>query len=153
MPNSMKIVLSLLELSRRKVYIKTAVSTAALYIKSLLSNLCFYVASQRNLNTFTPAEVGHIHSCGSRCHTMGLRSKSAVLLRPLIPLTKVPRRLYPAICFVLGCFKNVNRPRYYIQLSILMWIVGYAFFNLTSAPKAGQPNNAEVWLKVRRGPE
>ncbi|GMI01374.1 hypothetical protein TrST_g11525 [Triparma strigata] len=28
-----------------------------------------------------------------------------------------------------------------------MWIVGYTFFNLTSAPKAGQPNNAEVWLK------
>mmetsp|Transcript_14368 Transcript_14368/g.26440 ORF Transcript_14368/g.26440 Transcript_14368/m.26440 type:complete len:201 (+) Transcript_14368:304-906(+) len=77
----------------------------------------------------------------------GCGQKQKSLLRPLRPLTKVPRRLYPAICFFLGCYKAVNRPRYYIQLSILMWIVGYAFFNKTSAPKAGQPNNAELWLK------
>jgi hypothetical protein len=72
------------------------------------------------------------------------------LSHPLTPLSILPRATYPLLFLLYTTYYSFSKktnPALHLPVSLAFFAIGYFFWQLTSAPGTGQPNNAEKWLK------
>lgn len=70
-------------------------------------------------------------------------------LHPLSPFQLLPRLLTPFLFLLYSCSYARSHPPHHLPISLFSFSLGYAWFHFTSAPGAGKPNAADVWLKER----